>query len=67
MKDPYLLAGVAVLFGCICAKRTPVSLVQLGCVYCRAVWGLMRVMVEGAWERRGRWRECVDEAWRRRR
>lgn len=66
MKDPYLLAGVALAFGCLFAKRTPVSLVQLGCIYARAVWLLARVMAEGAWERRRRWEECVDESWRQR-
>jgi len=66
MKDPYLLAGVALAFGSRFAKRTPVSLVQLGCIYARAVWLLARVMAEGAWERRRRWEECVDESWRQR-
>lgn len=66
MKDPYLLAGVAVLFGCLFAKRTPVSLVQRGCIYARAVWLLAGMMAEGAWERRSRWEECLFEAWRQR-
>ncbi len=66
MKDPYLLAGVAVLFGCLFAKRTPVSLVQRGCIYARALWLLAATMAEGAWERRSRWEECKFEAWRQR-
>ncbi len=66
MKDPYLLAGVAIVFGCLFAKRTPVSLVQRGCIYARAVWLLACTMAEGAWERRSRWEECKFEAWRQR-
>lgn len=66
MKDPILLAGVALAFGCLFAKRTPVSLVQQGCIYARALWLLAATMAEGAWARRGRWEECCDEAWRKR-
>lgn len=66
MKDPYLLAAAAAAFGCLFAKRTPVSLIQRGCIYVRAVWLLSCTMAEGAWERRNRWEECVEESWRRR-
>ncbi len=66
MKDPYLLAGVAVLFGCLFAKRTPVSLVQRGCIYARALWLLAATMAEGAWERRAGWEEGSEESGRKR-
>lgn len=66
MKDSYLIVCAAAAFGCLFAKRTPVSLVHRGCVYARAVWLLVGTMAEGAWVRRGRWEECKEEAWRRR-
>lgn len=66
MKDPYLLAGAVLIFGCIAAKRSPVSLIQMGCIYARAMWLLTATMAEGAWSRRNRWDECLYEAWRRR-
>ena len=64
MRDPILLSGICLAFGCIFAKRTPVSLVHRGCIYARAVWLLAGTMAEGAWVRRGRWKECLDMAWR---
>lgn len=66
MKDPILLAGVVAAFGCLFAKRTPVSLVERGCLYARASWLLAATMAEAAWERRVRWEECCERAWRER-
>lgn len=66
MKDPILLAGVVLAFGCFCARRSPVSITLHASVLARASWLLACTMADGAWERRGRWNECLDAAWRRR-
>lgn len=64
MKDPILLAGICVAFGCLFARRTPVAMLHIGCVYARAAWMLAGNMAEGAWARRERWEECKQAAWR---
>lgn len=66
MKDPILLAGVVAAFGCLFTKRTPVSMLERWCLHARALWLLASTMTEAAWERRVRWQECVEQAWRER-
>jgi len=66
MKDPALLAGVAVFFGCLFVRKSPNALLLHSTLLARASWLLAREMAEGAWARRGRWEECKDRAWRER-
>lgn len=66
MKDPILMAGVVVAFGCIFARRTPLSLLDMAVLNARAAWMLAATMAEGAWARRNRWQECKERAWRER-
>lgn len=66
MKDPIIVAGMAVAFGCLFARRSPASLALQASILARASWLLCREMAAGAWERRIRWQECKERAWRER-
>lgn len=66
MKDSIIVAGLAVAFGCLFARRSPASMALQASILARASWLMACEMAEGAWERRTRWHECKESAWRAR-
>ena len=56
-----LLAAAVVIAVCL-TRTNPLTLAARGAIMSRALWLFAREIAQGAWARRGRWRECVLRA-----
>lgn len=57
-----MLIGSGIIIGCCLYRTNPATLMIRFCLRCLALSYLIREMIDGAWERRHRYEECLDRA-----
>jgi len=62
LQASVILLVASYIVAMVSTRTNPLTLAARGAVMSRALWLFAREIVQGAWGRRGRWRECVLRA-----
>ena len=62
LQASVILLVAAYIVAMVSTRTNPLTLAARGAVMSRALWLFAQEIAQGAWARRGRWRECVIRA-----
>ena len=62
LQAAVILLVAAYIVTMFATHTNPITLAARAAIFTRAVWLFAREIIQGAWARRGRWRECKIRA-----